>query len=174
MSITLIMQTIEDLKNAAKVKLDGYTDREVECFVKGALYMAGNLSQKRSEEWYRQQAERKAEGIERADEVCKLFQEATGLKRAVDSINNIKIESEVIDRAYKVLFENMLDNPEFRATMLEMLGAEDKSVSNGIIEAVKRGCKGFNELHNDIVLDFRRLKENNGEWTLMWDEALKV
>lgn len=33
------MQTIEDLKNAAKTKLDGYTDREVECFVKGALYM---------------------------------------------------------------------------------------------------------------------------------------
>lgn len=166
------MQTIEDLKNAAKTKLDGYTDREVECFIKGALYMAGNLPQKRSEEWYRQQAEKKAEGISRSDEVCNLFQQVTGLKEAVDAINNIKQASEVIDRAYTVLFENLQDDPEFRATMLDMLGAEDKSVSSEIIDAVKRGCRGFNERHNDIVLDFRRLEENDGQWTLIWDEAL--
>ena len=55
------MQTIDDIKQAARTKLVGYTDKEIECFVQGAMYMVGNLPQRRSEEWYQQQADKKVQ-----------------------------------------------------------------------------------------------------------------
>lgn len=166
------MQTIEELREAARNKLTGYTEREIDCFVQGGMYMMGNMPQKRSEEWYEQQARKKEENVRRSEDVCRLFQKATGLKEAVDAIQNIKTEEEVVTHAFTVLFENVNTNPEFRKQVLDLMDAEEKSVSREIIGAVKTGMNAFNERHSDIVLDFRREEENNGLWTFVWDEAL--
>lgn len=166
------MKDIEQIREAAKKKLVGYTEKEIDSFVAGAMYMAGHLPQRRSEEWYEQQAKRKAEGIERSDEVCKFFQDATGLKAAVENIKNLKSEKEIIEHAFAILFENMAANPTFRKQMLDLMDAEEKSVSREIIDAVKTGIAAFNERHEDIILDFRKMEENDGRWTMSWEETI--
>ena len=44
------MKAIQEIREAAKTKLVGYTEKEIESFVQGAMFMAGNLSEKRSAE----------------------------------------------------------------------------------------------------------------------------
>lgn len=167
--ISIHMQTVDELKEAAKTKLVGYTEKEIECFIQGAMYMAGNLPQKKSDEWYQQQAIKKAEAAERAEETCRFLGKVSGLKAAVDAINGMKTEGEVIERAFTILFENMMDNSEYRAKILDMLEAEDKSVSGEILDAIKIGCKAFNQRH-DIKLNFAREEENENQWTFSWIE----
>ena len=165
------MMNLEELKEAAKNKLDGYTEKEIECFVQGAMFMAGHLPQKHDEEWYRKRAEEKQAAAERSDAICKFFQDTTGLKSAVDAIRSTRTEGEVINHAFEVLFSNMMDNPQFRAVMLDMLGAEDKSVSREIIEHLQMSCRAFNRNHV-TQLEFSQLEENNDRWTLTWDEPV--
>lgn len=162
---------IEELKEAAKKKLVGYNEKEIECFVQGAMFMTSHLPQTRSEEWYQKRAEEKQAAKERSGEVCKLFQKATGLKKAVDNLSNIKSEGEVVNHAFEVLFSNMMDNPQFRTVMLDMLGAEDKSVSQDIIEHLQVSCKEFNRTH-ETQINFTKLEEYGGKWTLTWDEPM--
>lgn len=165
------MKTIEDIREAAKTKLVGYTEKEIESFVQGAMFMAGQLPQKRSEEWYRQRDERNALAAERADAVCDGLKEVSGLKKALDNIRSTKTEAEVVEHTLKVFLDNMIVNPEYRAIMLDKLEAEEKMVSSRIIKAVMDGCAAFNETHN-IKLGFRQLEENNNGWTLFWEEEI--
>ena len=39
-------------QRSSEAKLVGYTEKEIESFVQGAMFMAGNLPEKRSAEWY--------------------------------------------------------------------------------------------------------------------------
>ena len=167
------MQTLEELKKAAKTKLVGYTDREIECFVQGATYMAGQLPQRKSEEWYRQQAERKAKNIERSDAVRELFKDVSGLGTAVDNLKNRDKYEESTNHILEVIFKNILCNPDYRKQMLELLQAEDLSVSSEMYDAIKIGIQGFNKNHTDIQLDFARNEDNDGRWTFSWDELIK-
>lgn len=166
------MQNIDNLKEAAKTKLVGYTEKEVECFVQGAMYMAGHLPQKRSDEWYKEQTKRKQEGAERADGVCEHFKEVTGLGKAVENLKAHKSVNECVDDALAVVFRNILENPAYRTTMLDLLGAVDKVAVTEMIRNVQLTCKKFNESH-ETQLSFTQLEENEGRWTLAWDEPLK-
>ena len=165
------MKTIEEIREAAKIKLVGYTEKEIESFVQGAMFMAGQLPQRRSEEWYEQRDRQKAEAAAKADAVCKSFQDVTGLKKAVDNIRNAKTEAEVIDHAFAVFFDNMIANPEYRALMLDKLEAEDKKVRAELITNIRLACKEFNKTH-ETQLDFEQLEDNEGQWTLMWSDPL--
>lgn len=165
------MKTLQEIKDAAKQKLVGYNEKEIECFVQGAMFMAGNLPQRRSDEWYEQQAQRKAEGMERSEAVCEHFKHVTGLGAAVENIKNREPVTRHINDALAVVFKNILKNPGYRAVMLDMMDAEDKSVSREILHALAVGIKAFNECHK-TQLNFMREEENNNEWTLSWDEPL--
>ena len=166
------MKSIQEIKEAAKTKLVGYTEKEIECFVHGAMFMAGNLPQRRSEEWYQKREEEKAQAIERSEAVCEHFKQVTGLGAAIENMKNRKPVTEYVDNALGVVFKAMMDNPEYRAAMLDMMGAEDKSVSAEIINHVQMTCAAFNETH-ETQLSFTQLEENDGRWTLSWDEPLK-
>lgn len=166
------MKTIDEIKQAAKTKLVGYTDREIECFVQGCLYMTGHLPQRRSEEWYRQQQLRKKEGEERSEALSEYFKQVTGLGSAVENLNKGKSVAECIDEALAVVFRGIMENPEYRATMLHLIGAEEESVSQELVLHIKESCKAFNRTH-ETQLVFERLEENDGKWTLAWDEPLK-
>ena len=166
------MLNIEDIKEAAKTKLTGYTDKEIECFVQGVLYMAGHLPQKRSEEWYQEQARRKKEGEERSGALCEHFKQVTGLGAAVENLNKRKPVAEHVDDALGIVFKGIMEDAEYRKTMLDMMGAEDKAVSQEIILHVKESCKAFNKTH-ETQLVFEQIEENDGKWTLAWDEPLK-
>lgn len=163
------MVNVDDIKKAAQTKLVGFTEKEIECFVQGAMFMVGHLPEKRSDEWYRKRAEEKQAAMESSAKVCKLFQDTTGLKKAVDAISVAKTEGEVINHAFEVLFSNMMNNPQFRAVILDMLDAEEKAVSQEMYEAIKTGCIAFNRTH-DTQLSFDRLEENDNNWTLFWEE----
>lgn len=163
------MVNVDDIKKAAQTKLVGFTEKEIECFVQGAMFMVGHLPEKRSDEWYRKRAEEKQAAMESSGRVCKLFQDTTGLKKAVDAISVTKTEGEVINHAFEVLFSNMMNNPQFRAVILNMLDAEEKAVSQEMYEAIKTGCIAFNRTH-DTQLSFDRLEENDNNWTLFWEE----
>jgi len=165
------MQTIEELREAAKNKLTGYTEKEIECFVQGAMYMAGNLPQKRSEEWYRQQAERKAENASKADAVCELFKEVTGLGAAVENLKSRQSVSDMTDRVLTTFFSGLENNPEYREKFLKAISAEDMGFSREIIRTIHDGFRAFNERH-DIQLNFLPEEENEGRWTFSWDEPL--
>ena len=165
------MQNIDNIKEAAKTKLVGYTEKEIECFVQGAMYMAGHLPQKRSEEWYKEQAQRKKEGEERAEAVCEHFKQVTGLGQAVENLKNSKPGTEYVDDALGVVFKAIMDNPEYRATMLNLIGAVDKSVITELINHIRMSCTAFNKMHK-TQLSFTQLEENEGRWTLAWDEPL--
>lgn len=166
------MQNIDNIKEAGKTKLVGYNERELECFVQGAMYMAGHLPQKRSDEWYEEQARRKQEGTERAESLSEHFKDVTGLGKAVENLKSRKAVNECVDDALAVVFKNILDNPAYRATMLELLGAVDKAAMIEMIQDIQMTCKAFNERH-DTQLSFTQLEENEGRWTLAWDEPLK-
>ena len=84
-------------------------------------------------------------------------------------ISVTKTEGEVINHAFEVLFSNMMNNPQFRAVILNMLDAEEKAVSQEMYEAIKTGCIAFNRTH-DTQLSFDRLEENDNNWTLFWEE----
>ena len=165
------MQNIDNIKEAAKTKLVGYTEKELECFVQGAMYMAGHLPQKRSDEWYEEQARRKQEGAERADSICEYFKDVTGLGKAVEKMKSHKSVNECVDDALAVVFGNIIENPAYRMTMLNMLGAVDKAAVAEMIRDIQTTCKAFNERH-ETQLSFTQLEENEGRWTLAWDEPL--
>ena len=166
-----MMKTIEEIREAAKKKLVGYTDKEKESFVQGAMFMAGELPQKRSEEWYQQQAAKKAEGAARSEAVCEYFKEVTGLGAAVDAMKGRSAESQAVDRAFQIFAEGLRDNPEYRQQFLDSLGARDMAMSYEILLAIKQGCRAFNERH-DIQLGFYPDEENGGRWTFYWDEPV--
>ena len=165
------MKTIQEIREAAKTKLVSYTEKEIESFVQGAMFMAGNLPEKRSAEWYQKREEEKQQSLERSEEVCRLFQNATGLKKAVDDIGGRKTEGEVIDRAFGLLFDNIMNNPEYRALMLDKLGAVDKDEHLLVLDAIQAGCRAFNKKH-EIQLGFEKMEENNNCWVFFWDEKI--
>lgn len=161
------MKDIELLHEAAKAKLTGYTEKEIDCFIQGEMYMAGNLPQPRSEEWYARQAERKAEGAARADAVCEIFKDVTGLGAAVDNIKAGADAGSMTDRMLNVLMTAIIGNPQYRAQFLQAVDAEEAGLSREIIQAIRIGISSFNEKY-DIQLDFRQLEENEGRWTFFW------
>lgn len=165
------MKTIQEIREAAKTKLVGYTDKEIESFVQGAMFMAGQLPEKRSEEWYQKRTEEKQQNIARSEGVCRLIQDTTGLKKAVDAMKEMKTEGEIIDRAFGLLFDNMMNNPEYRAIMLDKLGAVDKDEYLLVLDTIQAGCRGFNKKHK-IQLGFERMEENNNCWVFFWDEKI--
>lgn len=165
------MKTVEEIREAAKTKLVGYTEKEIESFVQGAMFMAGYLPQRRSEEWYQKRDEERTFAKERSGAVCEHFKQITGLGTAIENIKNRKPVTEYVDNALAVIFKAIMDNQEYRTIMLDMMGAEDKSVSEDIIKTVQTGCKTFNTSH-EIQLGFERFDENEGHWTFFWDEKI--
>ena len=165
------MKTIQEIREAAKTKLVGYTEKEIESFVQGAMFMAGNLTEKRSAEWYQKREEEKQQSLERSEEVCRLFQNASGLKKAVDAISGMKTEGEVIDRAFGLLFDNIMNNPGYRALMLDKLGAVDKDEHLLVLDAIQTGCRAFNKKH-EIQLGFEKMEENDNCRVFFWDEKI--
>ena len=109
--------------------------------------------------------------MERSEAVCEHFKHVTGLGAAVENIKNREPVTRHINDALAVVFKNILENPGYRAVMLDMMDAEDKSVSREILHALAVGIKAFNECHK-TQLNFMREEENNNEWTFSWDEPL--
>ena len=65
----------------------------------------------------------------------------------------------------------MMNNPEYRALMLDKLGAVDKDEHLLVLDTIQAGCRAFNKKH-EIQLGFERMEDNNNFWVFFWDEKI--
>ena len=151
------MESIENIREAAKDKLVGFTEREIECFMEGARYIAGHLPQRRSDEWYRQQAEKREQAQLHVYERMKFPHHEDG----------------IIGAAIDNFLDDAVADPDTRKKVLNVIEATDNKILAEILCAIKTGIEGFNGCHT-TQLNFQREPENGNRWTFSWDDPLIV
>lgn len=164
---------MDNIREAAKKKLVGFTEREIDCFIEGAKYMAGHLPQRRSDEWYREQETKRNHAKLHADENLEFWKKVTGLGDAVEQLKRPHRKETIISTAVNVFLDEASADTETRKNLLNVIGATDNKDLSEILYAIKIGIQGFNERHS-VQLNFQREPDNDNRWTFSWDEPLSV
>lgn len=164
---------MDNIREVAKKKLVGFTEREIECFIEGYKYLAGHLPQRRSDEWYREQEAKRNHAKLHADENLEYWKKVTGLGDAVEQLKHPHREDAVISTAFNTFLDDAAADTQTRKSLLNVIGATDNKDLFEILYAIKIGIQGFNERHT-IQLNFQREPENDNHWTFSWDEPLSV
>ena len=167
------MESMDNIRDAAKDKLFGFTEREIECFVKGVKYMAYRLPLRRSDEWLCAEVETCELARFYDDESFDFWKQVTGLNEAVKHIKFPYREDYFISAVFDSFLDDVVSHPDTRKKELNDIEATDNKILSEILNAIKTGIEGFNGYHK-TQLNFQRGPDNGKRFTFSWEGSLTI